>query len=89
MVRELLKILQSNTDQDSRGRYPDLAWYIGSHDNITFREAQEKFIQYVKEYTRGELPLYLNWVFEHGGSGIIEKWCRDHDSYGYSGSSIR
>ena len=35
------------------------------------------------------MPDQLNCVFEHGGSGIIENWCRNNQSYGYSGSQIR
>lgn len=37
MVRELLSLLNAKTNHDSKGNVPNIAWYIGNHDNITFR----------------------------------------------------
>lgn len=48
MVRELLNILESKINQESRGRHQNLAWFIGNHEKITFREARDKFNQYMK-----------------------------------------
>lgn len=80
MVRQLLNTLQRKINQQSCGRYPSLAWYIGNHEKITFREARDKFVQYIKQFNEGMVPDRLNCIFEHGGVNNIRSWIQSHEN---------
>lgn len=82
MVRGLLELLAKITDNSTRGNYPDLAWFIVNHPQITFVEASAKFAEYLRLYNQGQLPNRLQCVFEHGVQNI-EHWVRSHQSGEY------
>lgn len=78
MVRELLNILASKVNQESSGKDSNIAWYIGNHENITFREAWDKFNQYILEFHNGKTPERMDCIYEHGGVNNIKKWINTH-----------
>ena len=45
---------------------------------MTFREALNKFNQYVNEFNERRTPDRLNCVVESGGVGNIKEWIRRH-----------
>jgi len=81
-------MLHQVTDNESSGKYPNIYWYVGNHEKITFAEANLKFEQYIKTYCEGWIPTHLNCINEVGTSQI-ENWCRTNQSYGYSSENTR
>lgn len=88
MVSDILEMLHQVADNDSVGKYPNIYWYIGSHENITFVEARQKFEQYMRAYCEGWVPTHLHCVVEVG-SNEIEGWCRSNQSHGFTPDNAR
>lgn len=75
MVADILRILYSNVNHESRGKYPHIAEYIGTPDKATFRQIRDKINLYLKtNYYEGQVPEHLSCVFQHGGVGEIRSW---------------
>ena len=75
MVADVLRMLYSNVNHDSRGKYPHIAEYIGTPEKVTFKQVREKLNLYLKEhYFDGKAPEHLSCIFEHGGVGEIRSW---------------
>ena len=79
----MLEMLRQVADNESCGTYPNIYWYVGNHQNITFAEVHQKFEQYIKTYCEGWVPTHLNCIHEVGSSQI-EKWCKTHKSIDYT-----
>ena len=43
MVSDILEMLRQVADHESCGKLPNIYWYIGNHENITFAEVTHKF----------------------------------------------
>lgn len=43
MVSDILEMLRQIADNESCGKLPNIHWYIGNHNNITFAEVKHKF----------------------------------------------
>ena len=91
MVTDLVEVLLPNVDNSND---PPGLPSIHAHLNtptppINFRQLQDRFIDYVRRYSHGEIPTALGCIFEAGGVNSIKNWCRKNQSYGFSGPNTR
>lgn len=89
MIRNIVSIIEGNTDETSMPRQePVFSQYLfRDSNNIGFGEAKRKLEQYANHFNRGVIPNYLNCIAKVGGAeNIHEKYIetRSNPSFYYS-----
>lgn len=91
MLKDLLDILSTTTDSETYPPgVPTVYNYVMSPTPpLALFQLEDRFVSYLKQFCEGRVPTALSCVFEAGGTGRINNWCRNHDSYGFSGRYTR
>lgn len=81
MVRNIVDLIQSNTDQSSMPRQqPSFSQFLyRDNERVGFGEAKKKLEQYANYFNRGVIPNYLACVERAGGArNIRNKWSENN-----------
>jgi hypothetical protein len=91
MLDGILELIHNATDQDSfPSNAPNLSDHLGIANNeTTFDTVRQKFVDYVRQYNGGVVPLTLGCVHAVGGPHLVKDWCRNNSSFGFEQNSLR
>lgn len=91
MLDGILELIHNATDHDSfPPNVPSLSDHLGIANNeTTFDTVRQKFVDFVRQYNDGVVPLTLGCVHSVGGPQLVKDWCRNNSSFGFEQNSLR